>query len=276
MDSLNLTRHRLSAIKGLARYQYLTLEQFLRLNVSTSKSNLSNRVLIPLRNNRPALVQCNKRGAMKEDVYCLTKRGATEAELQMGISPVYYPKDGIQYERDFEHRTGTIDFMIALDQWAASHDSTVEFIHTYFQGTGSQQGACKFQRATEFTLRNRRKFVPDATFRLHMSDHEKRLFVFEYHRGNDSGRIEAQLLQHTQALAEGLVSDHYEHPFAHFVLSIYEQESTKAAVMSRLRKLAAFQPFSDCFLFQTLPSLAHSFSKGWKTLEDKGADHFFA
>ena len=184
MKFVNLTPHRMAALKALGRYQYLTLDQFLRIGISSNKSNLTNRVLIPLRDNKPALVKYVKRGAMKRDVYCLTKRGAQEVATQTNVESIRYSLDGVQYNRDFEHREGTIDFQIALDQWSKQTETPIEFVHAYYIGTGAQKGKeGKFKSQTDFILGNGDRFVPDLAFQLTMNDGESRLFAFEYHRG---------------------------------------------------------------------------------------------
>ena len=263
MKFVNLTPHRMAALKALGRYQYLTLDQFLRLGISSNKSNLTNRVLIPLRDNKPALVNYVKRGAMKRDVYCLTKRGAQEVATQMNVESIRYPIDGVQFNRDFEHREGAIDFQIGLDQWSKQTETPIEFIHAYYIGTGSQKGKEKFKSQTDFILGNGDRFVPDLTFRMTMNDGESRLFAFEYHRGNDTGKILKQLLNHTMALQEGILSDHYRHPYANFVLSVYEQENVLKSMLERLDEVADFDAFAPCFLFGTIDGVSDNFPEPW-------------
>lgn len=261
MIAVRLTDNRLQALLALARFYFLIPPQFLRLGITTDASNLSKRVLKPLCDHRPALVQTANVGPWKP--YCLTANGARLAADHLGVPEVPYPAAGVQYIRDFNHRTGCVDFQIELLEWAEASGVAVPFQHAYFQGNGAQRGALKFQALTRHVLRDQTPFVSDLEFGLQYEDGSSRLFAFEYHRGRYIHAIVEQLELHLRAMAEDVLPNHYQHPHANYLLSVYEHASTLRTTKERLCRYSIFKPFQAGFLFNSMEQVRKNFSEGW-------------
>lgn len=269
MKTLHMTENRLRSLQALGFFQCLTLEQFLTLGITTDKSNLTKRVLHPLRDASPALVECKKRSATDEDIYCLKGKGAELLAEHLGISPekVVWPKDGIQFTIDARHRRLTIDFLIALKRWSGSVGAQIDFVAPYYQKRGAQKG--KGKKPCFAVTRHwigKEVFEPDLELRLQMGS-ESRLFAFELHAGRDAGKIVDQLMGHTRAIKAGTLSKHYDHPFANYVLSVYDHLPTMRGVEARLGATEKFSPYRSHFLFNTLETLLAQFSTGWHLVD---------
>lgn len=274
MKAFRFTEHRINALIALARFEYLTTDQFLRLGVSSSESNLSNRVLRPLKAVSPKLIehynQGQERGAW--GLYYLTRHGAefAAAEMERPLKSVRWPKSKLKNDkpfRDFEHRRGTIWCIIELYLYCQKHRLTLDFVRTYYQGTGAQRGKIKFTSDTLGRLRDGTDIEPDLLFRFTTKDDESRLFALEFHRGNDLGRITEQLALNAQAIEDEVFSDRFDHPNYNFVLSVYEDERTLKNALKRLRTMPDFEPFAPGFAFCSLDILKDDFAKAWLRLD---------
>ena len=276
MKPLTMTENRTRALKALGFFQYLVLEQFLRLGITTDKSNLTKRVLQPLR--QAALVECKKRSATDEDIYCLKKRGAELlAEIQgIDAEGIIWPKDGVQYSIDARHRKLTIDFLISLKLWADAGGGEIDFIAAYYQKRGAQRQKGKkpcYAVTRHWIGKTKEVFEPDLEFRIQMG-RESRLFAFEFHAGRDALKIVGQLMLHTTAIKAGTLSKHHDHPFSNYVLSVYHHAPTMRSVQARLAAMTEFAPFRSHFLLNTLEALQRQFSEGWQDVGGQPVDLF--
>ena len=270
MKFVRLTPYRFAALEALSKFTFLVPHQFLRLGITTNRQNLTRSVLKPLRAKPHALVDYGNVGPFH--VYCLSKRGAMEMANHWEVETVPYPTDGVQYSKDFDHRLGTVDFLIELHDWANRCGATVDFQHVYFNGTGAQRSKLKYVASTRHQLPG--GFIEsDVDFQLTLPSGKSVLCVFEYHRGNYVKRIVEQLERHMTALHEGVVSERYEFGESNLVLSVYEHEVTMKTVVGRLRVWPKFQPFRELFQFAALDALKADFSGSWLTLAGSNPIH---
>jgi len=274
MKGLRFTQHRINALIALARFEYLTTDQFLRLGVSSNESNLSNRVLKPLKTVSPKLIEHYNQGQERGvwGLYYLSKSGAEFAAAEMGrpLSSIRWPKSKLQNNkrfRDFEHRRGTIWCIIEFYLYCQKHGLALDFVKTYYQGTGAQRGKIKFTPDTQRHLKNGVEIEPDLLLKFTMRDEKKRVFALEFHRGNDSGRVIEQLMLNAQAISDEVFSKRSENSSLSMVLSVYEDENTLKNVLKHLRRISDFQPFAPGFAFCTLDALKADFSKAWIKLD---------
>ena len=179
----------------------------------------------------------------------------------LGIPSVFYPPNGIQYLRDFDHRVGTVHFLIQLWRYAKSQDSPPDFLHAYFHNGCAEKS--RFIAATRHDIGNGIFTEADLEFRI-----GPHLYLFEYHRQHRVDRIAKQLEFHRIALQHGTVAKHYNHPHSPTILGVYENASTLESVMRRLRVDAPFKPFFPAFAFALLDDVLADFTGAWKRLDD--------
>ena len=271
MITIQMTPNRMAVLKALARYYFLIPEQFVRLGITTDRSNLSKRVLGPLSGHKPAMIQTANVGPSKP--YCLTAFGARFATDELGFFRSSVSGRWSAVCPDFWHRTSTIDFLIELDAWAAASGLPVEFYNAYYQGDGSRS-KLKFTALTRHEFADGAPFVPDLELRMTCPDGAKRLFAVEFHNGRSVKEIIDQLELHLRAISEGVLSTAHDHEFANFVLSVYQHASTIKGVKERLDRYPLFAEFKPLFLFNTLDQLRIDFGAGWTDFSGDAARVF--
>jgi hypothetical protein len=194
--------------------------------------------------------------------------------LRIDPTGINYPKGGIQFSIDYSHRINFIDFHIAFKCWAKQQQKDVEFFHAYFDKIGSQRAGTVRSTAktrvhlkrTIYTELEDKPFIPDGLTRYQERD-KSRLVAIEIHNGVHSKRITHQLLEHLEALDQGLFSRKYQHSKMNFILSVHENQSTLDSVKRRLMERPEFRPLFSLFLFNRQDQAKKDFSQGW-TLAD--------
>ena len=210
------------------------------------------------------------------DVYYLTRYGANEIICALRLDPehVYYPKGKPPCLDDYRHRCMTIDFQIALDSFATSHDCEVPFFHTYFDFNGanrSKAGAdnpALRRRALSKIPLGHHYLIPDANFLL-LSPHKKRhLFTCEIYRGQDTKRVLSQLLKHVYLLSKNTIAAQYGHPDLPWrVLCVFEATQAMLAVARRFAKEPLAGACINHFAFSTLELLRKDFANNWMSFD---------
>lgn len=271
--SITLSNQQQNVLEVLACFKYLTIQQMLILGVSKNYNSLRNYTLSRLMNRKA--IKGHDFGWIPQvgrlaKIYYLTPTGAellAEA-LRIDSSEIEYPKGGVQFSRDYLHRIHFINFHIYFREWIKETKSELDFFQSYFDKIGSQRaGKVRSTAKTRVQLKGK-TFIPDGITRYQEPNQGKsRLVIIEIHNGVHSKRITEQLVQHMEALQEGLFSHKYGHGVANFVLSIHEHESTLKSVKNRLMNRAEFKPFLPLFLFNTQAQTNQNFSKNW-TLAD--------
>jgi hypothetical protein len=283
-----LTNQQQKVLEALSEFRYLTVQQMLSMDISKSPHSLRKNTLSRLTDAHRKMVKSHdfgwipQRGRLSR-VYYLTAYGVKIlSEIQrVSIDSIDYPKGGIQYSSDYTHRLHFINFHIRFKHWADQQNKTVEFFHAYFDKIGSQRAGsvrstaktCVQLRRTVYKQLKSKTFIPDGLTR-YQDGNKSRLVVIEIHNGVHSQRITQQLLDHLEALQQGLFSDKYQHNKANYVLSVHENEATLKSVKNRLIHRAEFQPFLPLFLFNTQAQTNEDFSQNW-TLANGGKTALF-
>jgi len=278
---MNITQQQQKVLEALACYRYLTAYQLMNIGVSKNINSLRGKALYRLENHRRHFIKSHdfgwipQRGRLSK-VYYLTHSGVTILSEILRIDPktIQYPKGGIQFSSDYTHRIHFINFHIRFRQWAELNKKPIEFFYAYFDKVGSQrQGKVRstaktkvFLKRTVYTQENDKPFIPDGLTR-YQDGNKNRLVIIEIHNGFNSKVIEKQLLDHLEALHQGLFSQKFKHKTADFVLSVHENKTTLKSVKNRLMNRAEFQPFLPLFLFNTQVQTHDDFSQKW-TLAD--------
>jgi len=279
---MHLTQQKQAVLEALAEFRYLTVQQMININISQNGNSLRTNTLNPLIHAHHKLIKSHDFGWIPQrgrlaHIYYLTAYGVQVlAEIQrISVDDIEYPKGGIQYSSDYSHRLHFINFHIRFKQWAKQQKKKVEFFHSYFDKIGSQRvgkvrstakTSVQLKRSVYKQLKNK-VFIPDGLTR-YQDGNKSRLVVIEIHNGTHSQRITQQLLDHLEALQQGLFSHKYQHDKANYVLSVHENISTLNSVKDRLMNRPEFQPFLPLFLFNTQAQTNENFSKNWTLADD--------
>ena len=278
---MNLTQQQQSVLEALAEFRYLTAHQMLDMGISKNIRSLRNNTLNRLINTHRKAIKSHdfgwipQRGRLAR-VYYLTGYGTELLADVLRIDPasIEYPKGGIQFSSDYTHRINYIDFHIAFKRWAEKENKDVDFFYSYFDKVGSQRAGKVRSTAktrvlltrTVYKQQDEKPFIPDVLTRYQDGD-KSRLVAIEIHNGTHSKRITHQLLEHLEAIEQGIFSHKYEHAKANFVLSVHENQSTLDSVKRRLMERPEFKKFLPLFLFNQQDQAKADFAKGW-TLAD--------
>jgi len=285
----SLTQQQQRCLEALACFRYLTAHQLINLGVSKNINSLRDKTLTRLVNHRSAFIKSHDFGWIPQygrlaKIYFLTKNGANLLADVLRIDPdtIIYPKGGIQFSSDYLHRTRFIDVQIAFRRWAEQTQHEILFFHRYFDKIGSQRaGEVKstaktrvLLRRTVYTEQQTHVFIPDGLTQYQDATGNRRLLAIELHNGTHSQRITEQLLNHLEALAQGLFSEKYHYQKANFVLSIHEHQSTLDSVRKRLIARPEFTAFLPLFVFNTQAQVNTDFAQGWTNADGKASPLF--
>ncbi len=280
---MNLTQQQQAVLEALAEFRYLTAHQMLAMGISKSGHSLRKNTLNRLINTHRKTIKSHdfgwipQRGRLSR-VYYLTNYGAEilAEVLRIDQAQIEYPKGGIQFSSDYTHRMNFIDFHISFKRWAEKENKEVDFFHAYFDKVGSQRAGKVRSTAktrvllkrTVYTQQDEKPFIPDGLTRYQDKD-KSRLVAVEIHNGTHSKRITQQLLEHLEAIEQGIFSYKYEHTQANLVLSVHEHQSTLDSVKRRLMERPEFKPFLRFFLFNKQDQAKADFAKGWTQADGK-------
>ena len=216
MDRLQILNDRKAQVlEHLGRFTYLTVNQLVDLGIAPQARNVRDRYLRPLTEGRYPLVGFGSFYVSNRPlprIYYLTKRGVRALAEYWDVVPetIYFPTGKIQFTRDYDHRVATVDCLISLYQWTKKQGHEIDFCDTYFQVDGSQrkQGQ-QLTRRPQVSLEGT-TVIPDANFRLNMSDGQQRLFTLELHRQPKTQRIVEQLEVHADIIRHELLAKKYD------------------------------------------------------------------
>lgn len=278
---MNITQQQQKVLEALAEFRYLTAHQLSEMGISKNVTSLRDKSLARLERHNKHYIKSHdfgwipQRGRLSR-VYYLTHNGRELLADIHRIDPetIEYPKGGIQYSSDYTHRVNFINFHINFKRWAEQQKKAVEFFYSYFDKVGSQRAGKVRSTAktrvlltrTVYTEQDNKPFIPDGLTRYQDGD-KSRLVAIEIHNGTHSQRITQQLLEHLEAIQQGLFNEKFNHETANFVLSVHENQSTLDSVKRRLMERPEFTPFLPLFLFNRQDQTTSDFATGW-TLAD--------
>ena len=266
-----LPANNLLVLQHLAVYRFLTVPQLIGLGVAKHKSTVYDilkrfdrfpRKLI----DRKKFNFVSGRGNIHMVLY-LTRGGTELLAEHYGVDPgrIKYPRGQTIFVNDYYHRIATIDFHIALRQWAENAGATVDFFETYFDKTGSNRGGVgqRLRAKTRVDV-GKEFFNADAIYRTTKSNGSQWLVIFEMHNGHDSGRFLKQLDIRLLALEEGSINDQYEFFDPCILECVFEHESTMRAVIKRVRQAEDLTGFREYVSFNTIENVRTDFAVGWQ------------
>jgi len=271
MKAFNATPMQWRIMEALLIFRYLTPEQIRDLGISININNIRQSGLKPLIKNKPSMLEAkrfiSRKGRPLPMVVALNKNSIELLADELRVHPdtLRYPKGGIQYNRDAEHRSATIDCHIRMCQWATKVGANIDLAHLYFDKIGAQKitkGGEVPVTKIELGPAKNDTIEPDSIFGISLAG-ERLIYALEMHCFPDTGRIADQLIKHGRALQKGAIAQKYGNYSAHLVLSVHENSVTFDRVRARLMGYPGFAPYKGFFLFNTLEQVRSDISKGW-------------
>jgi hypothetical protein len=265
----NISETSLKALEFLHTYQFLTVEQFLRLGLATYKESIR-RILKRLRTEKQPCVEKTDYGFVPgygrlSSIFYLTRWGAEILAdyNRSDVSGIRYQKSRRLFQNDYFHRLYTVDYHITLREWVEKENALVDFFDTYFDKTyvgRAGNPARKLHARTRVTL-PKGFIVPDIIHGLTLANGNQRMTTVEIHNGRDTKRFLSQMERHAQALEHGAINEKYKRFIPYSVLWIFEHESTMQAAAKRLRQREDWQGFQGHITFNTLKNIREGSGK---------------
>jgi hypothetical protein len=260
---------------SLAKYKYLTISQFLSLEVGKDKEFIRKNLSL-LREKR--LTDRMTFGLIPakgkfEDIHFLTERGAKEILSNTDLQPdqVRHPsRASTFFKNDYLHRVSTVDIMIAFNVWADGQGYQVDFFDTYFDKVGSQKASKQgIQSKTRFDLPNGQNISPDGIIKYSTANNSF-LYCLEVYNGKDTKRVTEQIRKLAYATFEGIPSEKYGHDKANRNLIVFQYDTYKQTAIERIKQdpyLSQFDGLERFFLFNSVDSAKKNFGQSWSDLD---------
>lgn len=280
---LRISQREEEVLRALGQFQYLTVSQLLRLQVSSSKSSLYPLLRKLSESARPCIGKIHYTGSPTrgrlESIYYLSAYGAKQL-LALGLTDVQIKRPlrrSVSFASDYFHRIWTVDFFIELALFARQRGYSLQDFHYYFQQrTGSNRhnkgGKSLSDTRLDIQTQGVGYIVPDGVFIVSRSPEKPFFGLFEQHNGSDTGKLLRQLEGHRVALTEGTPSLKYEVRHAgeyvgSRVFVCFERDGCMQAALHRLAKDERFHPFAEYFAFSTSENLKkEGFERAWYSM----------
>lgn len=268
-------------LRALARFQYLTSSQFVRLGAAKSKASIYPMLRRLCDTQKPSIAHIHYNGSPTtgrlESVYFLTAQGVKVLEgLGLENRSIKRPlRRDVSFSSDYHHRVWTVDFFIeALRFCEAQSYELGEFYYYFQQRSGSNRnnkgGRSLSDTRLDIEMKGYGSIIPDGVLLIRREPERPIFGLFEQHNGKDTGKLLRQLEGHRLAISEGLPSMKYnvrhEGKFVgNRVFVSFQREGCMQATMHRLAKDPSFQPFLGHFAFTLSSTLKEQgFASAWE------------
>lgn len=262
-----LAEKNIKVMELLAIYKFLTISQFIKLEISKDRSNCS-KILRKFSDRKKPLVKKISFGVHPqigrlEDFYYLTKEGALflAESNNLDIEEINYQKSSTLFFRDYFHRKATIDYHIDLRKWVKANNHSLDFFYTYFDKVGSNKenksskSNQKLEAKTKVNFEDGSFFIPDGIYKItDLETNKSYLYALEIYTDDTRGvkRILTQLEKHIKALMEGVISIKFNYSFANRVKLVFKDERVKELVESKFKSMGEFEEVGRVFEFERL------------------------
>jgi len=262
---LTITQEKI--LQSLAEYKFLTITQFIKLGVSTQKTNLSNSLKPLVHTRRPIVGRMDfgvhPRTGRYEYMYYLKNRGKKLLiDNRIYEENIKLPKgSGILFSSDYYHRKFTIDYHIQCMIESKINAVDVSGFHRYFDKVGSQRkgGTLKAKTYINYTGGY---IIADSSVLLTKKENS-RLYAIEVYNDKNTKRILEQLQKHRIGIKQSALCENYDVKKGHRVLCVFTHDGIMESVMERFDAGSD----SDMFLFKTYEQIMNSFLLGWSDLD---------
>ena len=270
----------LKAMQHLLRYRLLSAQQLVALGISSSIPYIQ-RVLQPLHEGKSALVgyqdYSNNPGRLPR-LYWLTTRGnKVMAEAQfvdygqlpyLNVTPPMPPDHNPMAKApDYHHRVLFIECHIALEKALVTQGLELTFFHTYFDQLNPPKATHdKAQRMRSLPLLPfaGREVKPDGVFLFFDHVGGAVFCALELHRLKDTGRIYRELVNHAEALTDGVMERVYGLDFPYRILTVLDDDGMRDRVRKRVANDVRFAQVGKHFWFASFDDMASDFRTAWQ------------
>lgn len=254
-------------LENLGKFAFLTVSQFQHL---TGKSLSYLREQLAILTQRKYIKSYHiERPGRAENIYYLTTSGRDvllqhdkafpdEIRLPVGVPLVV---------RDYQHRKNFIDLHIALYKQMQAYEISMLAFLTYFDKQGNNRTDHNLESKTKISLGNDLFFMPDGIM-ITQQDNNTVLYLLEMYNGKDTLRTLQQLAKHVKAIALGTASQKFDIKSNPIVLCAFEYDSSKIAVIKRLKQNERFTNMRSLFFFATLEQVQKDCSTAWKNIDE--------
>jgi len=263
-------------LEGLARYKFLTMSQMLKMDIGTTQYQYLAMQTKSLRDRGRSLIGCHNfhipqpRKGRVESMYYLTRKGreALVFELDIEQEKIKMPIGNSVAYKDYLHRKYTIDYQIALDQWAEENGATIPFFDTYFDKVGNNRVSKNLRAKTRITLPDDEYFIPDGVYYLEKEE-TKRLHLMEMYNGKDTGRVVKQLHKHAQALSFKCTHRQFniDTERSYTIALVFQYESIMRATIQKIQEDGTFIHIAKYFLCKTIDEVNENKLDKWIDLQ---------
>jgi hypothetical protein len=255
-------------LENLGKFAFLTVSQFQRL---TGKSLGYLREQLATLSHRKYIKSYHiERPGKAENMYYLTTIGrdvlldhekafADDIRLPVGVPLVV---------RDYQHRKNFIDLHIALYKHLQALEIAIPVFLTYFDKVGNNRTDHNLESKTKISLGDNLFFMPDGIMVTEQED-KSTLYLLEMYNGKDTLRTLQQLAKHVKAIALGTASQKFDIKSNPIILCAFEHDSSRIAVIKRLRQNERFTKMRTLFFFASLEAVQKDCSTAWKNIEEK-------
>ncbi len=250
----------------LAKYQYLSVSQLQFLTGGKSVSYLRECLGRLLRFDGGYIKSFRVEVSYKvraENIYMLKENGRSFLQAHKNaISIINMPVGTTPVVRDYFHRVNSVWLHILLDNYCSAHGITITNYDAYYHKTGSTKKGNLTAKSQISLTGNSSYYIPDAVLQT-----TNGLYLLEMYCDKDSKRILNQLGTHAKAIALGTPSKKYGIAANPFVLSVFEHEGIKNAVIQKMKANTNIHPATArLFFFASLADIKTDINTAWKDI----------
>lgn len=260
-------------LESLAKYKFLTVSQFVELDIYKHASTARTAIISLYDRKRPLVgkVNLNINGTFGhvEKIHYLTQHGANFLmdELNYNSEDIKFPKNlTTMLYRDYYHRRNTVYFAIFLNKWIEKQGFDLYFLDYYFDKDGAnrtkQTAKQRLTAKTKVNIDANNYIIPDGAF-MFRTEEKPFLCLYEIHQGKDTLKLFRQIEKHLEVIANESAKKKYKLPVNNRTLIIFELESAKKSAIKRLKEIQDIQNFDRFLLFASIEDLEKSFFSGW-------------
>lgn len=235
-------------LRELAVYKFLTVSQFIKLNVGIKNrvyENLKKLIdagLVKYADYKALL----RYGKQLERIHFLTPKGATllvENTPNLHLDNIRFPKSSTTlFTHDYFHRVSSINTQISFFQWLRTYNFPLIRYDSYFDVVGSRKkhSHSPMYAVTRIDLGNGHFLDPDG-IGVYENNEKPKITLFETYNGKDTKRVIEQLRKHLYVIKHGLAADKYKLEAPTRVCCTFENYNALQAVLKRIEKDPYFQ-----------------------------------
>lgn len=257
-------------LESLGRFSYLSVSQFQRL---TGKSLGYLREQLAILSERKLIksyhVEITAR-VRAENIYYLLPAGkeVLQHNEKAFADDIRVPAGVPLVVRDYQHRKNFVDLHIALYKQLQKQGIPLSLFLSYYDKVGNNRKEGNLESKTKIPCGKEAFFIPDGVMITGRGE-SKTLYLLEMYNGKDTIRTLQQLGKHAEAIAQGSPGQAFGIRANPLVLSAFEYDSIKQAVIKRLQQNERFSAMSSLYFFASLEEIKTNCEGAWETIDSE-------